>query len=44
MRRRDGRCWHIEQKAESPLEGSLTAGGVNRGDGNNSYVTISDRS
>ena len=44
MQRRDGWCRHKGQEADSPLEGSLTAGGAERGDKNNRFVTIGDRS
>ena len=43
MRRRNGRCRKTGKEAEHPLEGSLTALGADRGDGNNRFVTISDR-
>ena len=39
----DGQCRQTGQEADSPSEVSLTAGGADRGDGNNSFVTISDR-
>ena len=42
MRRRDGSCWRIDQEADFSLKGCLTAVGADRGDGNNSSVTISD--
>ena len=42
VRRRNGRCWKTGHEADSPLEGSLTSGGVDKGDGNKIFVTISD--
>ena len=36
-------CCYTEQKVDSPLEGSLTEVGAYMGDGNNSFITISDR-
>ena len=43
VRRRDGRCQRTGQEADYPSEGSLTGGGLDRGGGNNSFVTISNR-
>ena len=43
VRRRDTRCRRTGQEADSPLEVILTAGGADRGDGNNSFLTISNR-
>ena len=42
VRRRDGRCWRTGQEADSPSEGSLMSGGADGGDGNNSFVIISN--
>ena len=41
VRRCNGRCRRTGQDADSPSEGSLTAGGADRGDGNNTFVTLS---
>ena len=43
VQRRGGLCRRIGQEVESPLEGSLTEVGADRGDGNNRLVIISDR-
>ena len=42
MQMRDGWCWRTGQEAYYPSEGSLTVGGVDKGDNNNTLVTISD--
>ena len=44
VRSYDGPCRRTGHEEDSPLEGSLTMGGADRRDGNNSSVTISDRS
>ena len=44
MHRRDGCCQQTGQEVDSPLGGIITVGGAYKGDGNNIYVTISDRS
>ena len=44
VQRRDKRCFHTGQEAESPSEESLTVVGSDRGYGNNSFVTVSNRS
>ena len=41
MQRRVVWCWRTEKEADSPLEGSIMAGGADRGDGNNTFVTLS---
>ena len=43
VRRRNGRCWRTGQEADSPLGLSLMLLGEDRGGGNNSFVTITDR-
>ena len=40
VQRRNGRCWRTGQEAESTLEGSITLGVANRGDGDIRFVTI----
>ena len=42
MRGRDRRYQYTCQEVEPPSEGSLMTGGAERGDRNNSFVTISD--
>ena len=42
-RRRDRQCRLIGQEADSTWEGSITEGWEDNGDGNNRFVTISDR-
>ena len=43
VRRRERWCQQTGQEAVSPSEGSLMEGGADMGDGNNSFITISDR-
>ena len=43
VRRSDGKCLRTGKEAEYAPEGILMTGGEDRGDGNNSFVTISDR-
>ena len=44
MQRRDGKCRKTGQEADSRLEVSIMTGGADRGDRNNSFLTISNRS
>ena len=43
VRRRDGKFQRTGQEANSPSERSITAGGADKGGGNNSYIIISYR-
>ena len=43
VQRRNGRYQWTGKEADSHLEASLTSGGVDRGDGNNTIIKLSNR-